>query len=226
MDYLIALLKEMALVPVTLLPIINPLSIASIFVSTVGARHGLAKVLARQIGTNVVYVIVASMLVGTYVLTVFGISLAVVRFGGGLLVAATAWRMLGTRADDAPSEMETEAAGIADDQLTRKTFYPLTFPLTTGPGVISACITLGAHGQAMTPMHFLSGAIVAVGGALMVGLVIYLILRNSIVLVTRLGPTGAVVMQQLVAFVLLCIGIQLVWTGWMDLNALPQQAAG
>ncbi len=221
MEYMIALLKEMALVPVTLLPIINPLSIASIFVSSVGNKHGLARLLARQIGMNVAWVIIASMLVGTYVLTVFGISLAVVRFGGGLLVAASAWRMLAPRPDTSPTAHETEAAGIADDQLMQRSFYPLTFPLTTGPGVISACITLGAHGESMNPLHplhFLSGAIVAVGGALMVAVVIYLILRNSIVVVTRLGPSGAVVMQQLVAFVLLCIGIQLVWSGWLDLS--------
>lgn len=218
MEYLTALAKEMFLVPVTLLPIINPLSIASIFVSSVGAKHGLARMLARQIGMNVAWVIIASMLVGTYVLTIFGISLAVVRFGGGLLVAASAWRMLAARSDAAPTAHETEAAGIADDQLMQRSFYPLTFPLTTGPGVISACITLGAHGESMNPLHFLSGAIVAVGGALMVAVVIYLILRNSIVVVTRLGPAGAVVMQQLVAFVLLCIGIQLVWSGWQDLN--------
>ncbi|WP_199934016.1 MULTISPECIES: MarC family protein [unclassified Stenotrophomonas] len=215
---LVTLAGELILVPVTLLPIINPLSTASVFVSTVGNRRAMAKKLARQIAVNSFVVIVLAMLVGTYVLSLFGISLPVVRIGGGLLVAAAGWRMLGARTDDPPSPAQEQAEAIADAQLEGKSFFPLTFPLTTGPGTIAACITLGTHVESVTPLHLLSGVIVAVGGALLVVAVIYLILRNSIFLVTRLGPTGAVVMQQLVAFVLLCIGIQLMWTGWVDLN--------
>jgi len=217
-DVLATVAGELILVPVTLLPIINPLSTASIFVSTVGGRRQMAKRLARQIAFNSFIVIVVAMLVGTYVLSLFGISLPVVRIGGGLLVAAAGWRMLGARVDDPPSAAEEQASAMADHELQRKSFFPLTFPLTTGPGTIAACITLGTHVESVTPLHLLSGVVVAVGGALLVVSVIYLILRNSIVLVARLGPTGAVVMQQLVAFVLLCIGIQLMWTGWVDLN--------
>ncbi|AWH53289.1 antibiotic resistance protein MarC [Stenotrophomonas sp. ESTM1D_MKCIP4_1] len=217
-DVLATVAGELILVPVTLLPIINPLSTASIFVSTVGGRRDVAKRLARQIAVNSFVVIVVAMLVGTYVLSLFGISLPVVRIGGGLLVAAAGWRMLGARVDDPPSAAEAQASAMVGHELQQKSFFPLTFPLTTGPGTIAACITLGTHVESVTPLHLLSGVVVAVGGAMLVVAVIYLILRNSIVLVTRLGPTGAVVMQQLVAFVLLCIGIQLMWAGWVDLN--------
>lgn len=219
MQVISALASEILLVPVTLLPIINPLSSASVFVGLVGAREGLARQLARQIAINSFVMIVATMLVGTYVLTLFGISLPVVRIGGGLLVAATAWRMLGARADSPPSPAEEQAAALSDAQPLQQAFYPMTFPLTTGPGTLAACITLGAHSGTVTPLHMVSGVLVAIGGALLVVLVVYYTLRNAIKLVTRIGPNGAVVMQQLVAFVLLCIGIQLVWAGWLDLTA-------
>ena len=44
-------------------------------------------------------ILVASMLVGIYVLDIFGISLPIVRIGGGLLVAASGWRMLSSKAE-------------------------------------------------------------------------------------------------------------------------------
>ena len=93
-------LRGLILVPVTLLPIINPLSSAPVFAATVGANRAIAGKLARQVAVNAWFVLVGSMLIGTYVLMLFGISLPVVRIGGGLLVAATAWRMLHHTEDD------------------------------------------------------------------------------------------------------------------------------
>src|SRR5215467_12490241 len=98
--YVVPLLKSLALVPVTLLPIINPLSTAPVFAATVGADRKLAKRLARQVAINSWFVVVTSILIGTYVLAIFGISLPVVRLGGGLLVVATGWRMLHRTEDD------------------------------------------------------------------------------------------------------------------------------
>ena len=99
---IIPFLKALALVPVTLLPIINPLSTAPVFVATFGHNRAVAKRLARQIAINSWFVMVASMLIGTHILALFGISLAVVRIGGGLLVAAAGWRMLHRTDDDKP----------------------------------------------------------------------------------------------------------------------------
>lgn len=76
---LIPLLKALVLVPVTLLPIINPLSTAPVFIATVGADQQLAKRLARQVAINSWFVVVVSILIGTYVLALFGISLPVAR---------------------------------------------------------------------------------------------------------------------------------------------------
>ncbi|HEY6353332.1 MAG TPA: MarC family protein, partial [Burkholderiaceae bacterium] len=84
----------MALVPVTLLPIINPLSAAAVFSMTAGSEPRAIRQLARQVAINCWFVLVTSLFVGTYVLDLFGISLPIVRIGGGLLVAASAWRML------------------------------------------------------------------------------------------------------------------------------------
>jgi multiple antibiotic resistance protein len=96
----ILFLNAPILVPVTLLPIINPLATAPVFVATFGGNRAVAQRLARQIAINSWFVMVASMLLGTHILALFGISLPVVRLGGGLLLAAAGWRMLHHTEDD------------------------------------------------------------------------------------------------------------------------------
>ncbi len=212
------MIKELALVPITLLPIINPLSTASVFVATVGRQPDAASRLARQVAVNAFCIIVAAMAIGTYVLILFGVSLPVVRIGGGLLVAATGWRMLNAKPEAVQSAVAGEAAAMSDAEIKRHSFFPMTFPLTTGPGTIAACIALGAQTPSTTPIIYLGGLVVAALGALVVSVVLFLILKHSVKVVAKIGPTGELVLQQLMAFVLLCIGIQLIWTGWHELN--------
>ncbi|MCC7079605.1 MAG: NAAT family transporter [Burkholderiales bacterium] len=213
------MLQALVLVPVALLPIINPLGTAPVFVATVGVDRDLAKRLARQIAINSWYVLVGCMLVGTYVLTVFGISLAVVRLGGGLLLAATAWRMLHSNADDDVHAAAAEQAStLSHYELVRRSFFPMTFPLTTGPGTIAASIALGAQIPTTAPVLYLAGALVAAVGAMLVSVVLYYVFWHSAAVLKRLGDIGTLVMMRLMAFILLCIGIQMMWTGWAELQ--------
>jgi multiple antibiotic resistance protein len=213
-------LKGLILVPVTLLPIINPLSSAPVFAATVGSNRVIASRLARQVAVNAWFVLVVSMLIGTYVLALFGISLPVVRIGGGLLVAATAWRMLhDTRDDDVHAVAAQDAATLSDAEIVQRSFFPITFPLTTGPGTIAASIALGAQIPA-DPALYAVGVLVAGGGAALVSVVLYLIFKNSVAVLARLGKIGTLVLIRLMAFILLCIGIEIIWTGWAELNGL------
>jgi multiple antibiotic resistance protein len=102
--------------------------------------------------------------------------------------------------------------------IVRRSFFPITFPLTTGPGTIAASIALGAQ-IPTTPALYLAGAVVAASGALLVSLALYLIFKNSMRVVTWLGEVGMLVMTRLMAFILLCIGLQIMWDGWAELNA-------
>ena len=221
MDALLSwFLHGLLLVPVSLLPIINPLSTAPVFAATVGANRDLAKKLARQVAINAWFVLVVSMLIGSYVLALFGISLPVVRIGGGLLVVATAWQMLHqVEDDDVHAVAAKEAIALPNAQVLQRSFFPITFPLTTGPGTIAASIALGAKIPA-EPVKYMLGVLVAVCGAALVSLVLYLIFRNAAKVLARLGNVGTLVMIRMMAFILLCIGIEIMWTGWAELNGL------
>lgn len=214
------IIKGLVLVPITLLPIINPLSTAPIFAATVRGNNEMAARLARQVAINSWFVIVTSILVGTYVLALFGISLPVVRIGGGLLVAATGWRMLHRSEDD---DVHVAAAAVTTEmsyaEVVRRSFFPITFPLTTGPGTIAASIALGTEAP-RNALLYLAGAVVAAAGAALVSICLYLIFKNSARVLMWLGEIGTLVMMRLMAFILLCIGIQIMWNGWAELNAL------
>lgn len=222
MDPLPSFLQQLFLVPLTLLPIINPVGVAPI---VIGAAHGDDKVLkrlSRQVAINGWVVIMVSLLVGTYVLDLFGISLPVVRVGGGLLVAYSAWVML-TRneTDDVQAAVENATDHrLSEAEIVRRSFFPVTFPLTTGPGCIAAAIALGAQ-IPRSPVPYVMGAGIAAIGAAFTAAVVYLVYRNGGRLLMRMGEVGTLVMMRLMAFVLLCIGIQILWTGWADLNHIP-----
>jgi multiple antibiotic resistance protein len=211
-------LKSLVLVPLTLLPIINPLGGAPVFMATAGVNPLVVRKMARQVAINCWCILVVSMLVGTYVLEFFGISLPIVRIGGGLLVAASGWRMLNSKGeDDVQKAVAKQAADIPDTEIARRSFFPITFPLTTGPGSIAASIALGAN-LPNTPMLYLLGALVAIVGAAITVLVVYLCYRHAGTLLSKLGEIGTMVMMRLLAFILLCIGIGIMWAGWAALN--------
>ena len=216
-DFLHALL----LVPVTLLPIINPLTGAPVFTMIAGADPATTRRLAWQVTLNCWFVLVGSLLVGTYVLELFGISIPIVRIGGGLLVATSGWRMLNrTDEDEVKSAVRrSQPTDLTHAEIVKRSFFPITFPLTTGPGTIAASIALGA-GLPRQPALYVVGAFVALLGATLTAAVIYLVYRNAARLMARLGEIGTLVMTRLMAFVLLCIGIEIAWTGWAQLNGI------
>ena len=164
MSLVILFLNALILVPVTLLPIINPLATAPVFVATFGGNRAVAQRLARQIAINSWFVMVASMLLGTHILALFGISLPVVRLGGGLLLAAAGWRMLHhTEDDDVHAAAAEEAAALTETEIVRRSFFPMTFPLTTGPGTIAASIALSAQIPTRPILSYLVGAFALAG---------------------------------------------------------------
>src|SRR4051812_5588903 len=111
-----------------LLPIVNPLGSAPIFLSMTADLPGRARrTLATVVARYAFLLLTAAMLVGTYVLRIFGVSLPIVRVAGGLLVTANGWRMLN---DDGKASATPGPVDAWEREIARRAFYPLTFPLT------------------------------------------------------------------------------------------------
>lgn len=198
-----------------LLPIVNPLGTAPIFLAMTAdlppaARHHLATVVAR----NAFVLLLAGMLGGSHVLAFFGITLPVVRVAGGMVLLATGWRLLHAgEASDGPLEPVTAAW---DRELKRRGFYPLTFPLTVGPGSLSIAITLGAGVSADSAATLLRLGSNVVGIAI-ISLTVYFCYRFASKVIGALGDTGTSVFLRLSAFILLCVGVAILWSGIVGL---------
>ena len=208
------------LVPATLLPIINPFVGAPVFLSATGGNDDLARDMARRVAINCFFLLAGSILIGGYVLEFFGLSIPIVRVAGGIVVSVTGWRLLNEGGqDDVQRSVAMSAERLSDAEIARRSFMPMSFPLTVGPGSIAAAITLGAK----RPEQIVSWIPVAAGafaGLIVVTLAVYLSYRYSAPLLNKLGATGTMVLLRLAAFLLLCIGIDILWSGLAELLRL------
>ena len=155
----------------------------------------------------------ASLLIGAYVLDSFGLSVPVVQLAGGLVVCSLAWSLLGQ--SDEPLEWMHDAAkplGRRPDLRTRA-FYPLTMPLTVGSGSISVAITIGANELSRGVATLIVDSLAHPSGVFVVALAVFVTLRYADRIMRRLGPTGTAVLLRMSAFILLCIGVQIMWNG-------------
>ena len=211
----VALVGAMLFALVTLMPIVNPAGVAPIFLSmTPGASDVTRASLAGRIARNSCLLLLAAMAVGSYVLMFFGLTLATIRIAGGLLVIATAWRLIQVE-HGAELPIVTPPTHPSPDPLWSRSFYPLTFPVTIGPGSISIAVTLGAGVRsdvATAPMKMLGAAI----GIVALSATVYICYRFAARLLGLLGETGTVVLLRLSAFILLAAGVQIVCDGLVE----------
>jgi multiple antibiotic resistance protein len=206
-----------------LFPIVNPIGGAPIFLGiTRQASEAEREELARRVAVNGFFLLLGSLFVGSHVLGFFGITIDIVRIAGGLVVSAFAWQLLHSGGDvDQPrtSEAAPRTIGLAD------AFYPLTMPLTVGPGSIAVAITIGSQRPQATLAD--AGKLALLGGGAVLGLLaiavtIYVSYRFAEKIVAFLGETGTNVLVRLSAFILLCIGIGILWSGYSALTATGQ----
>lgn len=205
------LVKNILLVVGALFPIVNPIGNTPIFLSlTRGlSDHGRAA-LARMIALNGLSLIVVSIFIGTHILAFFGLSLPVVQAAGGLIVISTGWTLLRQSDDDGRDQDKQRVCNESD--YARQAFYPLTLPLTVGPGSISVAIALGANRAEGSEWRWSLIAGMLIGSAL-IAASIYLSYRFAERLAGKLGESAMNVIIRLSSFILVCIGVQILWNG-------------
>jgi multiple antibiotic resistance protein len=201
-----------------LFPIVNPIGSAPIFLGlTSSASDAERNALALAVAVNSALLLAGSMFLGSHILGFFGITLPIVRVAGGLVVVAFGWTLLqsGLHLEDRHS---ATSGGRAD---SLDSFYPLTMPLTVGPGAISVAIALGTQrpgsGGFFSDMAILGAS--AIAGIIAIALTVYVCYRFAESTIALLGKSGTNVVVRLSAFILLCIGVQILWTGYSALTA-------
>jgi multiple antibiotic resistance protein len=208
-EIMVDAVKVFLLTVSALFPIVDPLAGSPLFLAMT-QQYSLEarKALAWRVALNSLVLMVASYFVGAHVLNFFGVSLPVVQVGGGLIVASMGWRMLLEK--DEPHQTSRNSVQCSD--ALHSAFYPLTLPLTVGPGSISVAVTLGANSTRHYGFHLvvILAALIAMAAVATSVLLCYGLADQ---LARALGRTGMIVTVRLSSFLLVCIGVQIMWNG-------------
>jgi multiple antibiotic resistance protein len=208
----------------TLLPLINPIGSALVFLGLVGeATPAVFRSLARRIAINNIVFLAIIQLLGSAILRFFGISLPIVQVAGGLVITTLGWSMLNQKDAEASAQTKQEEADACLDdtskKLADKLFYPFTFPVTSGPGTLVATLTLSAHATRST----VAGDVLSNLGlflaivALSTG--VYFCYAYAPRLTRAIAPSTVHGILRVMAFIVLSIGVQIAWNGLTALIA-------
>ena len=204
-----------------LLPLINPPGSALELLSVVGIQpEPVYKNLARKIALNTVVFLAAFGVGGTYILRFFGISLSILQLAGGLVVAALGWSLLNQHPSDLgekSKDLLSISPSDAEQSWDSRAFYPLTFPLTAGPGSVAVILTLSARARSLP----LPQELLAYGGLMLsvvlLCVMVYLCYSYAPQIARRISRSTVCGVLRLVAFSLLCIGCEIAWHGLQPL---------
>jgi multiple antibiotic resistance protein len=212
-----------------LLPLINPLGSALVFLGLVGqAPPEVLRKLARRIAiTNIIFLAIFEVL-GATILNFFGISLPIVELSGGMVVAAMGWAVLNERSAGATSRNKEEESGRTAEpdtsHLEEGIFYPFTFPITSGPGTLVGLLTLTAHISNKVLSSNIQAHIGVFLAAVALSILCYFCYAYAPKITRIIPPSTAHGILRVIAFILLCIGIQIAWNGLSALLATVVKA--
>ena len=209
----------LSLIFLSLLPIVNPFGMSSVFLSmsdhlSPQDRHKLA----YKVAVYSAALLIAILFLGPLALSFFGLTLPFIRIAGGLLVAFTAWQMLNAKSK--LSEEEEEEHAESEDPA----FFPLTLPITAGAGAIAITIAIALDIDSGFSFHVILQYSGAALGIILMMVVVYICYRFSDTILSKIGQTGTMVVTRLSAFVLLAIGLDVMWTGLLKLIIIAKAA--
>lgn len=201
-----------------LLPLINPISSALVFLGLVGDAPAAAyRRLARKIAINNIVFLAIIELLGSAILHFFGISLPIVQVSGGIVIAAIGWSVLNAKDPQASTPGKHDHVHVNPEEsfqaLERKAFYPFTFPVTSGPGTLVVTLTLAAraqNGRIVLNVLRHGGLFLAV---LVLSALVYVCYANAPRLTRAVPPSTAQGILRVIGFIVVCIGVQIAWNG-------------
>lgn len=199
---------------VALFPVMNPIGsgfIVNGFLQDLDDNQ--RKAANKKIVINCLLIGIGSLVAGHFILLLFGLAIPVIQVGGGIIICKTGMEWL---ADSGKTNAETNEAikKIDIEAIERKFFYPIAFPISIGPGSLSVIFTLMANASIQgnwikTGVNYFIVALAIVS----ICTILYLFLSQGKRVMRKLGNTGNLVINKLIAFITFCIGIQIIVTG-------------
>jgi multiple antibiotic resistance protein len=193
-----------------LLPIVNPLSAVGLVMSiTINLSDAERTEQIRRACIYMFFILTSFLVAGGLIMNFFGISIPWLRIAGGMIVSYLGFRMLFPDTVAMSRQEQVEAAAKHD-----VSFTPLAMPGLSGPGSIAVVIGMSATVQ--ESQHIVVGHILIAIGVAIVGVISYWVLKAATRLSRVLGVAGMNAMARIMGFLLICIGVQFIINGVLD----------
>ena len=217
MTSLLIAIKIIPMIFAALFPVVNPIGTALVLYGmTRGVDDQTWKSMSRKIALYSFLFLSFFFFFGSDILKLFGISIPVVQFSGGIVLALMGWQLLNQNETSKPESKG--GLNDPDSSIDSKAFYPFTFPITIGPGGLAVVLTFSAHLHqgSLVLVTLEQGA--ALAGIFMMCVVISLCYRNLKFMTKRFSVSGALAIEKICAFFVLCIGVEIAWAGFKALS--------
>lgn len=198
---------------IALFPVINPIGSAFIVSPYFSGLNRSERIDAiKRIALYAFAICFFTLLVGHWILQLFGVTIPIIQLAGGTMICKTGWDFL------SPPKQKNIKSSIGEDenvsqQIESKLFYPITFPLTTGAGTISVLFTLGAHGAGKNISQYLVNTSAILIAVIAMCFLVFICYINANRLVTYLGTQREKIINSIMAFLIFCVGLQIAVEG-------------
>lgn len=184
-----------------LFSVLNPLGTVPIFASlTKGKTKKEINKISLSTAINVLLILLISFFLGKFILVFFGISLNSLKIAGGLIIASSGFALLtGKFSQHKGMSEKVKSAAMEQDDIS---LTPLAIPMLAGPGTISLLITYHQEYTQLLERGILIATIITIS------VLIYFILRSSLLIVKALGPSGINALSRIIGFIVIAIGIE------------------
>lgn len=195
---------------VSLFSVVNPIGAVPVFLALTPHYTREERVrTARNTSLYFVLILLSFFLAGSLILGFFGISLNAMRIAGGMVILSSGFALLSGKF----AESRAMSKKVKDEALTKEdiSFSPMAMPMLSGPGSISLLISLFAENPDWGSRSLIAGVIVVLG------LLVFLILRSSPYLFKLLGEAGLKALSRIMGFLVMAIGVQYIIGGIVEL---------
>lgn len=202
---------------IALFPVINPIGtslIVSHYFDGLSKKDRVSS--ARKIAFYTFCLCIVFLILGQLILKMFGITIPVIQLAGGIMICKTGWESLTTDKQNTQqtiSDNNSDSSNASFSNIENKLFYPITFPLTMGGGVIAVLFTLGAHAEDTHTTNYLFNLSAIVLAILIMCLLIVIFYQNTKTLLSKLSSQTENIVNRIMAFLIFCVGLQIAITG-------------
>lgn len=179
--------------------IMTPFFVLSVFLTVTNeASVKEKKTLAVKVTTSVVVLSLVLLFFGTYIFSVFGITLDAFRIGAGALLFLSAVDLIRGSKDG----QKIDGANLHDLAVV-----PLAIPITVGPGTIGVLLVMGASFDSKSSLFL--GSLALVCAVLLVGIMLYF----SHIINKVIGKQGLLIISKITGLFLAALSAQIIFTG-------------